>query len=135
MVEGTITYKGESVAGAIVSFQPSSSEGESASGTTDANGKFTLTSSHAIDGGRGALPGDYVVTVIKRETPPPDLDEEAYNNNEIDYNTLQARQNARPPAPPLKSLIPEKYATGSGSTLTATVVTGKNPPFVFDLVD
>lgn len=135
MIEGTITYKGEPVSGAIVSFQPSTSEGESASGRTDVSGKFTLTSSHAADGGRGALPGDYVITVVRRETPPPDPDEEAYNKGEIDYSTLQARQNARPPAAPLKSLIPEKYAKGSSSGLKATVVKGKNPPLTFELVD
>jgi hypothetical protein len=138
-VEGTITYNGQSVDGATVSFQPVAPDGESASGLTDASGKFKLSSVGAVDGGRGALPGEYRVTVVKREAPPPDPDQAAFDRGEIDYNQLQERLSRKNPyastgGGKTKSLIPEKYATASSSGLTATVVKGKNAP-VFELAD
>jgi len=138
-VQGTITYNGEAVAEASVSFQPVSPEGESASGVTDANGKFTLTSVGAVDGGRGAMPGEYRVVVTKWEPTPPDPDEEAHRRGEITYDQLQERLAVKASRGSsgvvTKSLIPEKYRTASGSGLTATVVKGKNPPFEFNLTD
>lgn len=139
MVTGTVTYKGQPLGEATVSFQPVSSEGEPASGLTDASGNFTLTSAGANDGGRGALPGDYVVSVKKYEAAPPDPDEAAYNKGEIDYNELQSRISAKGPqgqkVTASKSLLPTKYESPSSSGLTATVKAGKNEPFKFDLVD
>jgi len=136
-VEGTITYNGAPLADATVSFAPTSSEGEYASGLTDASGKFMLTSAGAIDGGRGALPGDYTVTVSKMEAAV-DKDQEDLDSGKITYDEYQAKMAARgsyASAPAAKSLIPQKYGSGSSSGLTATVEKGKNQPFVFDLVD
>jgi len=139
MVEGTITYNGEAVAEATVSFQPVSPDGESASGVTDATGRFTLTSVGATTGGRGALPGEYRVTITKWEATPPDPDEEAYSQGQITYEQLQARLSARATrgssSVTTRSLIPERYRTASGSGLTATVTTGRNTPFNFELTD
>jgi len=138
-VEGTVTYNGQPVEGGTVTFQTISPEGESASGLTDAEGKFTLTSVNAINGGRGALPGDYNVIVTKSEPPPPDPDQAAFNRGEIDYNELQSRLMRKGPGargPSAKSLLPLKYSESGGSSgLTATVKRGKNEPFVFELVD
>ena len=140
MVEGTIIYNGAPVEGATVNFQTVSPDGESASGRTDVNGKFTLTSVSAVDGGRGALPGDYQVIVTKREVAPPDPDQAAHDRGEIDYDELQSRMSRRNPygsggASPPKHLLPEKYATTATSGLSATVKAGKNDPFNFELVD
>ena len=138
-VEGTVTYNGQPVDGATVRFQSVDPEGESASGATDAEGRFTLTSTGAKDGGRGVLPGEYTVLVIKYEQAPPDPDQEAYNRGDIDYNELQARLNRRPPVTSsgvvARSLVPAKYGTPRTSDLTATVQPGKNDPFNFELVD
>jgi hypothetical protein len=138
-VEGTVTYNGLPVEGATVNFQPISPEGESASGITDVGGKFTLTSVNALNGGRGALPGDYNVVVSKRDPPPPDPDQAAFDRGEIDYNELQSRLNRKGPGmarPSSKSLLPLKYSkSGGDSVLTATVKQRKNEPFVFELVD
>ena len=139
-VTGTITYNGEPVEGAAVNFQALAPDGESASGMTDLNGGFALTSIYAIDGGRGALPGEYRVIITKYERSTPDPDQEAYDWGEIDYSTLLSRRGSRSPASSSsgrqpKSLIPMKYTSPATSDLKATVVPGRNSPFVFDLVD
>jgi len=134
-VEGTVTYNGVAVEGATVSFQPVTSEGESASGRTDANGRFTLTSASAQDGGRGALPGEYRVAIEKREVRS-DPDQEAFDRGEITYDDLQERQERnRGVSTPPRDLLPVKYKTASGSGLTATVTPGRNSPFNFELTD
>ena len=137
-VEGIITYNGAPVAEATISFMSTSSDSESASGITGADGKFMLTSVQAVAGGSGAMPGDYTVTITKREAAPTDPDQDAYDRGEIDYNELQSRQSRRDsyasrPVP--KSLIPVKYGSPATSGLTATVKSGKNEPFNFDLTD
>jgi len=132
-------YNGQPVEGATVNFQTISPEGESASGITDAGGKFTLTSVNALNGGRGALPGNYNVAITKRDQPPPDPDQAAYDRGEIDYNELQNRLMRKGPGargPSSKSLLPLKYSNPDGASgLTATVKQGKNEPFGFELVD
>ena len=139
-VEGSITYNGAMVEGATVSFVAVDATGESASGTTDANGRYTLTSIQAKDGGRGALPGDYLVTVSKREMPPPDADQAAYDKGEITYDELQSRLAAKSGGSPsrgpaAKDLLPEKYRSATTSGFKAKVVKGKNEPINFELTD
>ena len=136
-VEGTITYNGEPLEGATVSFQSTVAGGESASGVTDARGKYSVTSVYAVQGGAGVIPGDYTVTVSKR-TRPVDPDEEAYKKGEITYDELQKRNAAKPllvGAGRSEQLIPRKYTVASESGLKASVQKGKNPPFDFALTD
>lgn len=63
-VEGTVLYKQKPLAGATVSFQ-SKEAPRSASGITDAQGKFTLTMYEPND---GAMAGEHKITVIKLDT-------------------------------------------------------------------
>jgi hypothetical protein len=63
-ITGTVTLDGKPVEGASVTFMPQFA-GQPALGTTDAAGKFTLTT-HPH--GRGAMPGTHKVTVRKVET-------------------------------------------------------------------
>jgi hypothetical protein len=65
-VEGIVTLDGKPVEGATVSFCPA--EGRPASGLTDADGVFQLTTFKEDD---GALPGDYRVVVKKTEGHTP----------------------------------------------------------------
>jgi len=121
-VEGTIAYKGELIDGATVTFLPVAEGGEPASGKTDTSGRFSLTSVRAIEGGRGVLPGEYHVTVSKREPPPP-MPEGAVSSS------------SAPPAPRAKELLPTKYLQPGTSDLRATVNQGRNDPFNFELTD
>jgi len=67
LVEGIVLLDGEPVESAVVQFVPSEGGGELATGLTDANGKFDLTSIYG-NRGRGALQGQYKVLVMKRKS-------------------------------------------------------------------
>lgn len=64
-VAGTVTLDGRPVSGAAVVFTPEA--GEAATATTDASGRFSLSTFRLGD---GALPGDYRVTVSKTTVEP-----------------------------------------------------------------
>lgn len=67
LVEGTVTLDGTPVDGVKVMFSPAKiNEGETATGETDVEGKFKLTS---INGkkNKGAVPAKYTVTLDKSE--------------------------------------------------------------------
>jgi hypothetical protein len=96
-VSGTITWKGQPVEGAVVVFVPTG-DFEPAAGTTDAAGKYQLTTFVAGD---GAQAGEYRVKVSKYETPSNEFSEFR--------------------APPLKSVLPVKYDSDSTSGIVLTV--------------
>ena len=60
-VTGKITYKGKPVTGAFVNFSSEKSP-RPANGTTDDDGRFSLTTFDTDD---GAIPGEYQVSVTK----------------------------------------------------------------------
>ena len=108
-VTGTVRLHGKPADKAEVMFNPK--QGRLATGVTDAEGRFTLSTATAGD---GAMPGEYVITLA--EYYPPE----------------------KPPALPpggglLPSRFPSKYADPSQSPLTATVERGKENDFQFDV--
>ena len=64
-VSGVVTFEGEPVVDAEVTFHPAN--GRPASGKTDSQGEFTLTT---FDGKPGALLGQHRVTIVKHEPVP-----------------------------------------------------------------
>ena len=139
-IEGTITYNGQVVEGASVTFAAVDPNGESGSGLTDAKGKFMLTSSGAANGGTGVLPGEYIVRVSKTKTvSTPDPDEALHQEGKITYEELQKRMATKGPSAGTKiertELLPVKYSQAHTTDLKATVYKGKNPLFSFDLTD
>jgi hypothetical protein len=64
-VEGSVTLDGQPLGNATVVFRPTGG-GPEAGGLTDADGKFNLTGAQA----QGVVPGEYTVTVSKKEYPP-----------------------------------------------------------------
>ncbi|MCL2347550.1 MAG: hypothetical protein FWC50_04735 [Planctomycetaceae bacterium] len=69
-VTGKVTYKGEPVAGAIVSFSPKvQGQGDGAFGRTDSYGVYKLQTRQGKPEG-GTTPGEYIVMVSKTETVP-----------------------------------------------------------------
>lgn len=64
-VSGRVTLDGQPLPGATIMFHPADGKGSIASGRTDANGNFRLTTFNVDD---GALPGDYKITIEVQKT-------------------------------------------------------------------
>jgi hypothetical protein len=103
--QGTVTWRGAPVAGAQVTFMPQG--GRLATGTTDDQGKFKLSTLGQAD---GALVGNHAVTVTKRVP----LSNEPYA--------------------PERSEIPPQYAVATTSPLKAEVTAAGPNDFSFELV-
>lgn len=115
-VSGTVTLKGQPVAGAQLVFQPDGSN-PGATGATDADGKYTLMT---FQSGDGAVPGQYKVSITKNESVA------SGSGPSIDPKTGGMTSDYVPPTPgakpaEAKNLLPPKYAQASTSGLTATV--------------
>jgi hypothetical protein len=122
-VTGTVTMKGQPLAGATVVFVPA--EGathEPATGITDAAGHFKLSTFLADD---GAQEGEYRVKIAKYDTKAPTkADKEQY----LSYEEEQKRSfpTDELPTPPSKNLLAKKYESETTSGLTHTVTKGTN---------
>lgn len=111
-VQGVVTYKGQTVDGAVVVFR--SESGFAAVGKTDEAGAYKLSST-TIPG--GTQPGQYKITVSKREasTVKPLTEEDPnYRPNQ----PLASQQQ--------KHLLPEKYSRANATDLKADIVAGEN---------
>ncbi len=106
-VTGTVKLNGQPAANAEVIFTPT--KGRVASGSTDATGRFTLSTGRPDD---GAVPGDHKVTIVEYYPPgkPPPMTSGG--------------------AP---SRFPAQYADTSLTPLTAKVERGKTNDFTFDV--
>jgi hypothetical protein len=122
-VKGVVKQKGAPLAGATVTFAPTSQGARAASGITDANGQFALTT---LQPGDGAYPGEYQVTVTKTELVGKQYTPEEANEY---YNQHQTQ----PPAPEIKSLLDAKFANAETSGLKATVAQGGPNDFSFEV--
>jgi len=120
-VSGTITYKGEPVEGATVTFSPSDGGKHIGSAVTGSDGKYVLKTA----GETGAVAGAYSVLVVKREEVAEDSEEKAHSEAEAGKEVDAAEP---------KSLIPEKYASKKGG-LTAEIKAGEAGVFDFELKD
>ncbi|MDR0610251.1 MAG: carboxypeptidase-like regulatory domain-containing protein [Planctomycetaceae bacterium] len=113
-VEGIITLDGEPVSGASIRFTPKeASNGISAAGFSDKNGKYKLTSMTG-DSGKGTLPGEYLVTVTKYEFT--DLAKPKFDAGSHTESITQESKN----------ILPEIYRFPKTTPLTVTVKQGKN---------
>jgi len=125
-VTGTVQLNGQAVEGAAVSFVGAGSS-RPATGTTDAQGKFTLTSFETND---GAPPGEYTITVTKYAdaggtgTAPDEVD-----TTKPDAMYGDGGTDAEEPA----NELPAKYATTETSPLKETVAAGKDNNFTLEL--
>jgi hypothetical protein len=132
-VTGTVTYKGQAVAGATVAFVPDfpvqdAAKGHGAFGKTDAEGKFTL---RTFEAGDGAVPGKYLVTITKYEGSVSPVDPNF--NEETDYVPPDESSTAKTEGP--KNALPVKYAQTTTSKLKAEVTESGANDFEFKLND
>ena len=138
-VAGTITYKGENIEGATITFVPSDSNGYGATATTDANGVYSLATPGAKRG--GAVIGTYNVfidkTVAVDKSGKPIVSESTIFVADITadpsaYRPASVADNSM--VPTMKSMLPKKYSDMNQPLLTETVKKGKNV-FDFNLED
>ncbi len=111
-VTGTVTYNGDPIEGVSVGFIPEGEGGRPASGTTDASGKFTLST---FEAGDGAVLGKHSVIITEA---PDDTGNEDYS--------LPDESAKR---------FPDKYESPMTSGFEATVEKGKENSFTFDMTD
>lgn len=138
---GTVTYKGQPLDGAAVAFiSTDTATGKNANAVTDSQGRFVLqTYAGGTTQAKGAMPGDYVVTIQKQEGSSSSMasgGEPTGADVSIQMTTgdPQASTPGGKPAGP-KLLTPAKYADATKPEFKATVKpTGENT-FTFDLVD
>lgn len=114
-VEGVITLDGQPLASAAVTFRPKNEGGkeEAASGYTNTSGVYKLSSMNG-DPEKGAIEGEYVVTVSKIEVHDPTA---GMSYDEATTSGLQVTQ---------KELLPTVYQDRKNTPLSATVNKGKN---------
>ncbi len=116
-VEGVVTLDGVPVEKVNVNFIPKNTgTGETAGGMTDAAGKYVLSSMNG-DFGKGALEGEYLVTLSKMEVTT--FDKPRPSPSGMIYSSS-------------KELMPKECVTARSTKLTAKVVKGKNT-FNFDV--
>jgi len=112
-VSGTVTFDGEPVEGAVVSFVAQDGPSRLSAATTDAQGQFSMETTQAGD---GVLPGSYAVVISKLtmadgSAVPPDV---------------------APMDVGAEEQLPEKYSSFAVPTLSAKV-TPSGGTFPFEL--
>jgi len=113
-VTGIVTLDGQPVEGASVNFAPKQATDPSdikgpllAGGTTDANGKYTLSTTRGSAVGGGTTEGEYHVTIVKKKlTNPPTAPGAMVGRPQYEYG------------------VPQVFERDS--KMTAEVVKGKN---------
>lgn len=126
IVTGGVKYQGKAVDGADVTFSPvvESQDSRAATGKTDAQGQFALKCYiNPQTELNGAIPGDYKITVVKKEGTAASHDE------------LMKLMQSGKPIPQPKDLLPAKYATTKDSGLRRTVLKGEKNDFQLELTD
>ena len=119
-VTGTILYQGKPAADAYIQFHSETPETcRSATGMTDANGVYTLSTVGST--APGAMPGKYRVTVSKMVDINKDkVDSAAAKPGDAPSDYVAYKE------PEMKNLYPAKWALPETSGLTAEVKKGKN---------
>jgi len=130
--EGTVTWNGNPVEGATVTFHPGHPNGRGGGGMTDATGKFKTTTLHADD---GIEPGEYIVTIqkmtsVRGGSGTPNVARELDDRGAV----RAAPGRAAPDRSEDMYHIPPVYSNKSTSSLTAVVSSVGTKDLLFELV-
>lgn len=117
-VTGKVTYKGEAVEGAAIKLVPSDPEGKVATGVSEADGTYALST---FETGDGAMAGKYKVTVRKLVS--------------VQQGVQKDGENAGEPAYVNKDMLPKKYISGDNTPLEFDVTASGANTFDIDLTD
>jgi hypothetical protein len=127
-VKGKVTYLGNPIAGASVSFSPQDKQ-PAAVGRTNDDGEFSLTTYRAGD---GAAEGDYKVMIVLTDSEAGSAPAEAHGTTAgVDYNSASGHSATKKKGG--GSILPAKYGDPSQTTLTAKVQASGPNEFPFDL--
>jgi hypothetical protein len=130
-VTGTVTLDGAPIEGATVGFTPEGG-GRPATGTTDASGKFALTT---FEEGDGALPGRHTVTISKTKTSggmEGDAGAGEVEGGGGGPGSLAGPMGVGAEMPTVEWIVPQKYSSPKTSGLSCEVKSGMDP-VTFDL--
>ncbi len=133
LVSGTVTLDGAPVEGARVVFAPTSGGGVAASGTTDASGRYKLTTRDPND---GALPGSYAVMISKTEaekSPATEAIKPGMSDEEAMKASMEAHLKSGEAEPKFTEKLPAKYKAPATSGFKAEVTKGGKSEFNFEL--
>lgn len=112
-VSGIVTFDGEPIEGASITFRPVEESGQTANGRSNEEGQFQMGTFEGTD---GVVAGDYIVMISKiKSTSSPEVLPEDDPNYDPDPQ----------PEPPPENLLPEKYSNAETSGLTVTVLKGE----------
>lgn len=117
-VSGQVKANGKPLPYATVTFIPQSGDGQIASGQTDEQGNyelFTLMSGATVDESRGAVPGQYKVTVSRISMP--DGSPVPKGTTEADAMAMKA-----------KETVPTKFSHPEMTRLTVNVEPNQDSP-------
>jgi len=119
---GTVTYKGNPVDGAVITFFHEDPAKQGGGAISEADGTFTLKTYS----GNGTHPGTYTVTVLKDNVVYPISDEEI----------LRLEQEGKSiPEPTIEMLLPKKYRLKTTSDITITISPKGDKNLKIELVD
>jgi hypothetical protein len=117
-VSGTVTYKGAPVEGATVAFV-STTGAESATGMTDAAGRYTLST---FEKGDGAMLGEFKVRVFKYEGSTEEVQlGDGTGPEEMPDDYVPPQEGGAAPSAGPKHMLPEVYASFQRTPLSFTV--------------
>lgn len=126
---GTVTYNNKPVPGATVTFI--NKDGEMSNGTTDAAGKFNMTT-----GGRAGVPVGTVRVGVTKMSGGNANPSATKSLTPEDMRKMQMAGGGTAPDLTPKNELPNKYADPKGSGLTATIdEDAKKNDLLFPLVD
>ena len=123
-VSGKVTYKGEPVKKATITFLPTTPDGRGAGGQV-VDGQYTLTTSSPND---GALPGMYKVTIDDRQTDTAKAQAEVdalAKKRGVTYSRIPEGFQGRAKNL-IKGVVPGKYQTPETSGLEKEVKAQSN---------
>lgn len=122
-VSGQVKANGKPLSHATVTFIPQSGDGQMASGKTDDQGNyelFTHMPNATVDESRGAVPGEYKVTVSRISMP--DGSPVPEGTSEADAMGMDA-----------KETVPRTFSDPEKTRLTATVQPNQDAPINLEL--
>jgi hypothetical protein len=120
-VEGVVTFNGEPVKGATITFLPDGDGGVQAVGRTGSNGVFRLMT---FTSGDGAIPGSYKVVITKTEPPEGAIQLDPKKPDEMMKNYYKMMGGPHNMASkPQKSAFPTTYGDAAKTPLKCRVPT------------